>query len=225
MCYFSRSIASTRNGLKEEGGMTMRAIFDEIWKRAKPYLDTRYNDVHTEISIQFATLLLEKEAGDEDVVIPAIILHDVGWKRIPESEHHKGYGPQIKSLAVQKKHELESVHIARGILEELRYEKGKINEILQIIEGHDTRKVSRSLNESIVKDADKLWRFSREGFTIDCDRFNLKPMERVKKRDLDIDKIFFTETAKQIARKEIKERLKESRNEGNQLFSFILICG
>lgn len=189
----------------------MRVVLDEIWRRAKPYLDTRYNDVHTEISIEFATILLEKEGGDEDVVVPAIILHDVGWKRIPESEHHKGYGPEIKSLDVQKKHELESVHIAKRILEELRYDKDKIHEILQIIEGHDTRKVSRSLNESIVKDADKLWRFSREGFRIDCDRFNLKPVERVKKKDLDIDRIFFTESAKQIARKEIKERLAESK--------------
>ncbi len=193
----------------------MRAIFDEMWRRAKPYLNTRKNDIHTEISIRFAKVLLEKEGGDEDVVMPAIILHDVGWIRIPEDEQHRGYGPEIQSPRVVKKHELEGVEIAKGILEAVGHNKEKIAEILEIIEGHDSRKESDSINESIVKDADKLWRFSREGFTIDCDRFNLKPAERVQKKDLDIDKIFFTESAKQIARKEIKERLKESKSTKN----------
>ena len=190
----------------------MRAIFDEIWRRAKPYLNTRKNDIHTEISVRFAEMLLEKEGGDENVVMPAIILHDVGWIKVPEDEQHMGFGPEIQSPRVVKKHELEGVEIAKGILEAVDYKEEKIGEILEIIEGHDSRKETDSINESIVKDADKLWRFSREGFTIDCDRFNLKPMDRVKKKDLDIDSIFFTDSAKQIARKEIQERLKESKS-------------
>jgi HD superfamily phosphodiesterase len=190
----------------------MRAIFDEIWRRAKPYLNTRQNDIHTEISVRFAEMLLEKEGGDEDVVLPAIILHDVGWIKVPEEEQNKGFGPEIQSPSVVKNHELEGVQIAKGILEAVDYNKEKIALILEIIEGHDSRKEAGSINESIVKDADKLWRFSREGFTIDCDRFNLKPMERVKKKDLDIDSIFFTESAKQIAKKEIQVRLKESKH-------------
>jgi HD superfamily phosphodiesterase len=201
----------TRNWVNVGDGIRMRAIFDEIRKRAKPYLNTRKNDIHTEISIRFAEMLLEKEGGDENVVMPAIILHDVGWIRVPEDEQHKGFGPEIQSPRVVKKHELEGVQIAKEILEAVDYNKEKIAEILEIIEGHDSRKEADSINESIVKDADKLWRFSREGFTIDCDRFNLKPMERVEKKDLDIDSIFFTESAKQIARKEIKKRLKESK--------------
>jgi HD superfamily phosphodiesterase len=190
----------------------MRAIFDEIWRRAKPYLNTRKNDIHTEISVRFAEMLLEKEGGDENVVMPAIILHDVGWIKVPKDEQHKGFGPEIQSPSVVKKHELEGVEMAKRILEAVDYDKEKVAEILEIIEGHDSRKEADSINESIVKDADKLWRFSREGFTIDCDRFNLKPMERVKKKDLDIDSIFFTDSAKQIARKEIQERLKESKS-------------
>ncbi len=211
LCYLARFAMITRNWVSVEGGIRMRAIFDEVWKRAKPYLNTRQNDIHTEISVKFAEMLLEKEGGDEDVVMPAIILHDVGWIKVPEDEQHMGFGPEIQSPIVVKKHELEGVQIARGILEAIDYNKEKIAEILEIIEGHDSRKETSSINESIVKDADKLWRFSREGFTIDCDRFNLKPLERVKKKDLDIDRIFFTESAKQIARKEIQERLIESQ--------------
>jgi len=193
----------------------MKAIFDEIWRRAKPYLNTRKNDIHTEISVRFAEVLLKKEGGDEETVMPAIILHDVGWIRVPEDEQHKGFGPEIQSRRVVKKHEREGVQIAEGILEAVDYDKEKIAEIIDIIEGHDSRKETGSINDSIVKDADRLWRFSREGFTIDCDRFGLKPTERVKKKDLDIEKIFFTRSAKQIARKEIKDRLRESKNEKN----------
>jgi len=190
----------------------MKPIFDEIWKLAKPYLNTRSNDIHTAISIRYASTLLEKEGGDEETVMPAIILHDVGWKGVPESEQHKGFGPEIQSHSVQKRHELEGVTIARRILKRVNYDKEKTHEILQIIEGHDTRKDTLCLNDSIVKDADKLWRFSREGFAIDCERFGLEPTERVKKRDLDIDAIFFTESAKEIARKEVKERLSQSES-------------
>ncbi len=198
-----------------EGGIKMKPIFEEIWRRAKPYLNTRMNDIHTEISISFARVLLENEGGDEDVVMPAIILHDVGWIRIPEDEQHRGFGPEIQSPRVMKRHELEGVEIAKEILEAINHDKEKIAEILEIIEGHDSRKESDSINKSIVKDADKLWRFSREGFRIDCDRFQLKPVERAQKKDLDINKIFFTESAKQIARKELEERLKESKNDKN----------
>jgi HD superfamily phosphodiesterase len=193
----------------------MKPIFGEIWRRAKPYLNTRKNDIHTEISIRLAEILLEKEGGDEDVVIPAIILHDLGWIRIPEDEQHKGFGPEIQSPRVVKKHEVEGVKIAKEILEALDYDEEKMAQILEIIEGHDSRKETASINESIVKDADKLWRFSREGFAIDCDRFNLKPLERIKKKDLDADKILFTASAKQIASEEMKERLKESGIKNN----------
>ena len=193
--------------------MGMRAIFEEIWRLAKPYLDTRKNDIHTEIAVRFAKKLLETEGGDENVVMPAIILHDVGWIKVPENEQHMGFGPEIQSSNVMKKHEREGVHIAQDILKAVHYDMDKIPEILDIIKGHDSREESRSMNDSVVKDADRLWRFSREGFNIDCDRFNLEPMERVKKRDLDIEKIFFTESAKRIARKEIKERIEESKSE------------
>lgn len=193
----------------------MRAIFDEIWRLAKPHLNTRKNDIHTEIATRFGAVLLEKEGGDEDVVIPAIILHDVGWKMIPESQLLRAFGPNIKSLTLRKKHEEESIKIARRILKEVNYDKNKTNEILEIVEGHDTREVALSLNDSIVKDADKLWRFSKQGFTVDCERFRLKPTERVKAADMDIDRLFFTKSAIQIARIEIKRRLKESKGDKN----------
>lgn len=111
----------------------MKTVFNEIWRLAKPYLDTRMNRIHTEISLRYARMLLEREGGEEDIVIPAVILHDVGWKMIPEDQQLKAFGPHAISLNLTKKHEREGAIIARGILEKANHEGNKINEILEII--------------------------------------------------------------------------------------------
>ena len=153
----------------------MKAIFEKIEALAKPYLDTRMNDLHTEISAGFARALIEKEGGSEDIILPAILLHDVGWKRVPEEFHLKAFGPKADAPEWQRVHEEEGAVIAREILLQVAYDKEKIRKILGIIDGHDSRKAALSLNDRIVKDADKLWRYSKEGFYIEA----LLPIEWV----------------------------------------------
>jgi hypothetical protein len=53
------------------------------------------------------------------------------------------------------------VKIAANILEEVGYDGSKASEVLQIIDGHDTRENPLSINDEIVKDADKLTRYSK----------------------------------------------------------------
>ena len=73
------------------------SVYDEIYKQAKPYLDTRHNDVHTSLSYDFARrLLAHYPDADEEVVLPAIILHDVGWKMVPEEKQLNAFGPKAK---------------------------------------------------------------------------------------------------------------------------------
>lgn len=72
----------------------LKDIYERIRDLARPYLNTRKNDIHTEISTDLAQLLLAEEGGDEDIVIPAIILHDVGWKEVPEDIQSKAFGPK-----------------------------------------------------------------------------------------------------------------------------------
>ena len=136
--------------------MRDRLVFKRIFKLAQPYLKTRYNDVHTEMSRQLAYELLRAEGGQESIVIPAIILHDVGWYKVPAALHLKAFGPKATSPELNRNHEQEGVRIAENILTKVNYDKDKISEILKIIDGHDSRKESISLNDSLVKDADKL---------------------------------------------------------------------
>jgi HD superfamily phosphodiesterase len=185
------------------------AIFARIWEMARPYLNTRKNDIHTELSLGFAQALLEKEGGDRDIVIPAIILHDVGWKSIPESLQIKAFGPTVELPELQRFHESESARIAEDLLERIHYHRDKTKEIIEIIKGHDSRREPLSLNDRIVKDADKLWRYSKKCLHIDAERFNLTLREAYNRLRSNLDRWFLTNSAKLIAGEELESRLSE----------------
>ena len=67
----------------------MESRYLRIFELAKPLLATRDNELHTRVAYSFALKLLAAEGGDEYVVLPAVILHDIGWKSIPEEDHLK----------------------------------------------------------------------------------------------------------------------------------------
>ncbi len=142
----------------------MKNIFNQIWAMALPYQDQRDDPGHAEVALAFAQRLLRYEEGDRDVIIPAIILHDIGYSQIPKEKRMKIFerkAKRIDRLAVQYEHQIAGVLLARKILESVDYLPEKISEILEIISQHDTRKGFISQNEGLTRDADKLWRYSR----------------------------------------------------------------
>jgi hypothetical protein len=193
--------------------MSDRPVFKQIYQLASPYLSTRHNDVHTEMSMRLAYQLLSAEGGQESIVIPAIMLHDVGWQKVPVALHLKAFGPKATSPEINRTHEKEGVKIAKKILIKVNYDKEKIAEILKIIDGHDSRKESISLNDRIVKDADKLWRFTRKGFEIDNERFEATVAQGLSRLRKYLPRWFFTETAYQIAKEELQQREREAGND------------
>ena len=187
----------------------MKPIFVKIRQLSKPFLDTRQNDVHTAISTKLAFDLLEQEGGDEDIVVPAIILHDTGWKRVPSKLHLKAFGPQATEPRLNRLHEVEGVKIAQEILQKIRYDALKTVRILEIIDGHDSRTTPVSLNDMIVKDADKLWRYSSSGFYIDIERFGESFEEGLERLRGNLSGWFFTMTARKAATEKLSRRAKE----------------
>jgi HD superfamily phosphodiesterase len=184
----------------------LKGIYLKIFNLAGPYLDTRDNDIHTRVAYSFALKLLGAEGGDERVVIPAVLLHDLGWKMIPEELHLKAFGPGKLDLEVNRIHEVEGARIAREILESINYDPDLIEEIVTIISGHDSRRDALSLNDAIVKDSDKLWRFSKEGLVVDPKRFGVDPALHAEWLKHMINGWFFTETAKKLAKEEQRLR-------------------
>lgn len=189
--------------------MEMNPIYQKIFDRAKPFLRTRKNLIHTKIVLRYALKLLEEEKGDEGVVIPATLLHDVGWKALPEHLQITAFGPNPSNPKLVRVHELEGAKIARSILAGVHYSPKKVEEICRIVRGHDSRKRPISQNDRIVKDADKLYRYSRKGLAIDSDRFRTPRRKYLLFLEGAIDQWFLTPTGKEIAKKEILLRKRD----------------
>jgi HD superfamily phosphodiesterase len=184
----------------------IEGIYLRIFESALPFLDTRDNEKHTRVAYSFALKLLEAEGGKAEVVLPAILLHDLGWKSIPPDLHVKAFGPGRRDMDLNRIHEVEGAKIAGRILEEIDYPPELIDEIAEIILGHDSGLEALSLNDAVVKDADKLWRFSKEALEVDPKRFGIHPAVHAEWLKHQIDGWFLTETGKKLAREEHRMR-------------------
>jgi hypothetical protein len=135
-----------------------------IWRAARPFLDVRSNDEHTLISYRLGQELLRLNPdADDAIVLPAILMHDVGWKMFPEEKLAQAVGPNAKYPELQREHEIEGARIAREAFRRLAIPGLDVGRIVEIIDGHDTRKQALSLEDALMKDADKLWRFTAHG--------------------------------------------------------------
>ena len=188
----------------------MKSIYQKMFERAKPFLRTRKNFIHTKIALQYAVKLLKEVKGDEEVVIPAILLHDVGWKAVPEPLQLNAFGPNRSNFQAARLHEVEGAKTAKKILEELRYPSEKVDEICRIIRGHDSRERSISRSDRIVKDADKLFRYSRRGVAIDLERFHVPRGDYLNYLENCVEKWFFLSVSRQLASQELARRRAEN---------------
>ncbi|MGO9567398.1 MAG: HD domain-containing protein [Desulfomonilaceae bacterium] len=177
----------------------MEGIYGKIYRLAGPCLDTRDNDLHTRIAYSFALKLLEAEGGNEKIVIPAVLLHDVGWKIVPEELQLKAFGPGRNDLEINRIHEVGGAKIARELLQQAGYDPALVDQIVEIILEHDSRHEAISHNDALVKDSDKLWRFSRDAIRVDPPRFGVDSVAHVGWLGFQIDGWFLTATGKNMA--------------------------
>ena len=139
-------------------------VLRRVWSEATPYLRTRSNDRHTLACVPFAQLLADAHPeAERGVVMLAMLLHDVGWSTVPDDKLLLSFGPNTKYPELRRQHEVEGARIAREILERCGQDARVIERVTTIIDGHDTREESRSVEDSIVRDADKLWRYTPFG--------------------------------------------------------------
>jgi len=188
--------------------MTLPAtpIVDEVWRATAPYLRTRKNDVHSPISAWFAEELLEAHSeADPLVVRTAILMHDSGWSAIDEGRIlEEAFSGDWKKSDVRILHEQEGVKLVRQILPELGFDAAVTDEIAMIIDGHDTRPDAHSLNDALMRDADKLWRYTPAGIAIASGWFKKTPAEYCIQL---MEKTFpdlHTDVAREIALRELE---------------------
>lgn len=174
---------------------------DAVWQSAVEHLHVRSNDGHTAYSYGLAAALcdLHPEA-ERDVVLPAIILHDTGWSRVPPDEVLEAIRPGGGRPDLVIRHEKEGAAIAADILGRLGHDPARVDEIVEIIDGHDSRRTALSLNDSLVKDADKLWRLTPHGVDTVMDWFGLTREQAHTLIGSRVHDHLFTEAARTMAR-------------------------
>ena len=188
--------------------ITEDEVLERIYQLAKPYLAARDGEAHVQIMLDFASRLWETRKGNREVIIPAVILHDTGRSAIPQEMEDMTWGPNL-DLSLLRLHEVEGVKIARSILQEVGYDSSKVDKILQIIDGHDTRANAISINDEIVKDADKLARYTKRAFWFFVEKFVVSGEDACRALESFIDKWFLLSESKEMAREELKQRQKE----------------
>jgi HD superfamily phosphodiesterase len=187
----------------------------KIFQLAKHFLKVRNNETHTRSALTFALRLLETEEGDRDVVIPAVILHDVGYHALTDDLIARAWGPR-KEKEITRMHEREGARIAAAILKEAGYDASKAAEILEIIEGHDTRQHALSRNDRLVKDADKLTRYAKDLYAW-LPEVSSTIEKAALRLERSIDEWFFLPISKKIARKELQQRKIEAKQKSENV--------
>lgn len=186
----------------------------DIWKTALPLQDKRDDLGHAETVTYFALKLLEHLNTERQIVVPTAILHDVGWSQLSQTERDLFKDPNMKRYdsILRARHQEEGVKVAQKILQKNNYKQANLQEISEIISEHDTRKGFLSQNDGLVRDADKLWRFTVTEFVINI-FYRGKTAEYLhEKRLKDLEKsgFFYSDISKEIARIELENTLSNS---------------
>ncbi|WP_417218507.1 HD domain-containing protein [Arthrobacter sp.] len=151
--------------------------YTQLFAAVVPETRTRGNDIHLPISLAFAARLCDAHPdADRELVSVAIILHDTGWAHVDESRIlSEGFGGDWRKAAIRFEHEAEGCAVARRVLPGLGYDEEFIERVCTIIDGHDTRPVAYSLEDALVRDADRLWRFDHAGIALASSWFGMNP--------------------------------------------------
>jgi len=187
----------------------MKVPFGDIWKSTVPLLEKgRRKDfvLHTKGVIKAMEMLLEKEGGDEEILIPAAILHDVGWSKVPAKLQKGSDGAeQLEALRLHIKH---AAPLVRAILVNAGFEEGKISKIIKIIEAHKFHNPKEHDKQMLI-DADAMSDAFREQFKSDMKSYGKTANELYLFRK---DSNFYTKTAKSVFNRELEARRKEFRS-------------
>ncbi|MFM9920023.1 HD domain-containing protein [Lacisediminihabitans sp. H27-G8] len=179
---------------------------DGLWRAVEVEMQTRGNNIHIPISFAFAERLCDSyPEADSLVVRVAILLHDTGWARVDETKIiSEGFGKDWRRAQIRFEHEIKGCEIAREVLPGLGFDAEFIARVTDIIDGHDTRAESYSIEDSLVRDADRLWRFTPAGIALASSWFGQVPSAYCQRLRTDIIPELITSAALEMALTELE---------------------
>ena len=187
---------------------------DNVWKAVEPFTRSRMNDVHLPLTLLFAEFILDAHPeADEKVTRVAAMLHDAGWSRVDESKIlSEGFrSDNFMQSDIRIQHEIFGCDIAREILPGCGFDDEFIKKVTDIIDGHDTRAESYSIEDSIVRDADRLWRFNTVGLGFSAEWFGHTPQMIRQQLEEKIMPQMITPTGRAMAEAELQHSIRVLR--------------
>ncbi len=153
----------------------MKSTYKKILEKVLPlYERGREGDVE-HINWLFKTIPeFIDETLDETILIPVVLLHNVGYCKVP-----KGSNPF--DLDIRKFHSEEGAKIAEEILGDLNYSREKILKIKRLILKHDNWALGDSFADEPIlgffTNFDFMWMADEKGFDIVRKFMNKEPKE------------------------------------------------
>src|SRR3989338_850820 len=142
----------------------MKVIYSKIWQLAKPYYEKgRPMDIdHIQWMMKEAQYVCEQEKLDDSLLLPLVILHDIGYAKVPKNNPF--------NLNIRKAHMESGSKIAKSILVKVKYPKDKIKEIVYFVSVHDNwafgdiEIYTKNKILGIFTDLDFIWIVTPKGF-------------------------------------------------------------
>lgn len=144
----------------------MKDIYTKIWELAKPYyLKGRPMDIeHIQWMMEEALRISTVENLDDSLLLPLVILHDVGYSTIEGVASKNYYNVDIRKLHMEA-----GAKLAGTILEQVGYPENKIKHAVYYVSIHDQwayGEVDMYTHDPILgtfKDLDFLWIYTPIG--------------------------------------------------------------
>lgn len=194
----------------------MKEIYVKMWQLARPcYEQGRLMDIdHIEWMIQEALFVCEIEHIDDTLLLPLVILHDVGYSEISEGNSFHQDTRNAHMQAGEK--------IGERLLQEIHYDIN-IEKILYYISVHDNWALGKHKlyqNDRILgvfNDLDYTWMATPQGFPAVRKIMNKSPeemLEFLEQNEKPRNRPFATQTTKELYENYLEDRRKELNTQG-----------
>ena len=188
---------------------------DRLWAAVVPETRARGNDIHLPISLSFARRLCDAyPEADRTLVLVATLLHDTGWAHVDKEKIiSDGFRGDWRKADIRYEHEREGCTVARRVLPSLGFDEKFIEAVCLIIDGHDTRPNAYSLEDALMRDADRLWRFDHAGIALASGWFGQDPARYTDRLETEIIPELITQAAVDMATADLNRSRKLLRTE------------
>ncbi|MBW2993190.1 HD domain-containing protein [Candidatus Woesearchaeota archaeon] len=152
---------------------------------------------HTLAAVYYMRKLIEKEGGNEKILVTAMYLHDIGY---PQFDKKYTFDEVMKS---KPEHSIIGAEKAEKILNELDYTADEIKKIVHLVKIHDELTKISTADEIKVMEADSLGMIDWEMVSITYDKESIiKFMEYFERERVPR---FKTKTGKKLLKKLFKK--------------------